>query len=50
MHKYALEVKKIQPIAGKAGAKPYAVLIAAVKGGKPGCELVPTHITEREEK
>lgn len=49
MHDCALEVKKIQPVAGKAGAKPYAVLIAAVKGGKPGCELAPTHVNERGE-
>ena len=41
LHAHALEVKKIVPVAGKAGEKPYAVLVAAVKGGKPGCELLP---------
>lgn len=38
---HALEPKKIQPVAGKTGAKPYAVLVAAVKGGRPGTELLP---------
>ncbi len=39
-----LEVKRVQPVAGKVGAKPYLVLIEAVKGGKPACELFPTVI------
>lgn len=46
LHAHALEVKKIQPVAGKAGAKPYAVLVAAVKGGRPGCELLPAVANE----
>lgn len=47
LHAHALEVKKIQPVAGKEGAKPYAVLVAAVKGGRPGCELLPAVANER---
>ncbi|MDE6274670.1 MAG: methyltransferase [Clostridiales bacterium] len=39
-----LEPKKMQFIAGKAGEKPYAVLVAAVKGGKKGVEVLPTHV------
>ncbi len=37
-----LEPKTLQFIAGKAGKKPYAVLIAAVKGGRAGTEVLPT--------
>lgn len=36
-----LEVKKIQPVASVTGAKPYLVMVEAVKGGKPACELLP---------
>lgn len=39
---HGLEPKKLQFVAGKAGAKPYAVLIAAGKGAKPGVEVLPT--------
>lgn len=42
-----LEVKRIQPVAGKAGAKPYIALFEAVKGGKPMTELLPTLINEK---
>lgn len=49
LHEHAFEVKKITPVAGKAGAKPYAVLVAAVKGGKPGVELTPTLVNEKGE-
>ena len=48
LHAHALEVKKIQPVAGKAGAKPYAVLVAAVKGGRPGTELAPVLVNGKE--
>ncbi len=41
LHAYRLEPKKVQLVAGKAGAKPYAVLVAAVKGGKAGVEVLP---------
>lgn len=36
-----LEVKKIRFVSGKAGDKPYLVLIEAVKGGKPAVEIMP---------
>lgn len=35
LHDYRLEPKKVCPVCGRTGAKPYAVLVAAVKGGKP---------------
>lgn len=37
-----LEVKKIQFVSGTKTAKPYLVLIEAVKGGKPSNEILPT--------
>ena len=43
-----LEPKKLQFIAGKEGAKPYAVLIAAVKGGKAGLDVLPAQINGRD--
>ena len=39
-----IEVKKVQFVAGKTGAKPYLVLIEGVKGGKPATEILPTII------
>lgn len=39
-----LEPKKLQFVAGKAGAKPYAVLLAAVKGGRAGMDILPERI------
>lgn len=42
-----LEPKKLQFVAGEEGAKPYAVLIAAVKGGKPGVEVLPTAVNKK---
>ena len=45
--KYNLEVKKIQFVAGRYGAKPYLVMVEAVKGGKAGCEILPTVYNER---
>lgn len=41
-HVCGLTPKKLQFVAGKEGRKPYAVLLAAVKGGKPGVEVLPT--------
>ena len=49
LHKNGLEPKKVQLIAGKEGAKPYAVLVLAVKGGKPGTEILPTISNEVRE-
>ena len=43
-----IEVKKIQFVAGKSGAKPYLVLIEGVKGGKPACDILSTVINQKE--
>lgn len=50
LKKYNLEVKKIQFVAGRCGTKPYLVMVEAVKGGKPQCEILPTINNEKEEK
>lgn len=42
-----LEVKKIQFVSGKDIQKPYLVMVEAVKGGKPNCEILPTLINQR---
>lgn len=42
LHSVNIEVKKIQFVAGRCGAKPYLVLIEGVKGGKPSCDVLPT--------
>jgi tRNA1(Val) A37 N6-methylase TrmN6 len=47
LKKYGLEVKKLQFVSGKAGAKPYLLMVEAVKGGKPCCELLPTVVNEK---
>ncbi len=39
-----LEPKKLQFVAGKRNAKPYAALVAAVKGGKAGLDVLPVKI------
>ena len=44
LKKYNLEVKRVQFVAGKAGVKPYLVMLEAVKGGKPTSEILPTLI------
>ncbi len=44
---HGLEPKKLQLISGKEGAKPYAVLISAVKGGRKGIEVLPTLVNEK---
>lgn len=43
-----LEPKKLQFVAGKEGAKPYGVLIAAVKGGRESLEVLPTAINQKD--
>lgn len=43
-----LEVKKIQFVGGRYGSKPYLVMVEAVKGGKPSCEILPTIYNIRE--
>ena len=40
LRKYNLEPKKLQFVTGKRGKKPYLVLLAAVKGGKAGIEIL----------
>lgn len=47
LKKYALEVKKLQFVSGKVGAKPYLLMVEAVKGGKPTCEILPTIANEK---
>ncbi len=42
LKEYNIEVKRIQFVAGKEGAKPYLVMVEAVKGGKPSCEILST--------
>ncbi len=37
----SLEPKRIQFVSGSTGAKPYLVMIEAVKGGKEGVEVLP---------
>lgn len=44
LHAAGLEPKRLQFLAGREGRKPYAVLVAAVKGGKPGVEVLPQQI------
>ncbi len=43
-----IEVKKMQFVAGRYGAKPYLVMIEGVKGGRPSCEVSPTLINQRD--
>ena len=42
-----IEVKRICFVAGKAGAKPYLVMVEGVKGGKPACDVLPTLVNEK---
>ncbi len=42
-----IEVKRMQFVAGRYGAKPYLVMIEGVKGGKSACEVLPTIINEK---
>lgn len=43
-----LEPKKLQLVSGKTGGKPYAALVAAVKGGKPGLDVMPALVNRKE--
>lgn len=49
LHEAGLEPKKLQFASGKAGAKPYLVLISAVKGGKAGVEVLPAIVNAKGE-
>lgn len=42
-----IEVKKIQFVAGRYGAKPYLVMVEGVKGGKPATDILPVIINEK---
>lgn len=42
-----LEVKRMQFVTGKEGAKPYLVLAEAVLGGRPAVEILPTLVNEK---
>ena len=41
LKKRGLEPKKLQFVSGAKGAKPYLVMVEAVKGGKEGIEILP---------
>lgn len=43
-----LEPKRMQLVAGNAEAKPYLVMIEAVKGGRQGVEVLPTLVNARQ--
>ena len=43
-----IEVKRIQFVKGKTGAKPYLVMVEGVKGGKPGCEIEESIVNEKK--
>lgn len=42
LKKRGLEPKRLQPIVGVEGQKPYLVMVEAVKGGKEGLDFMPT--------
>ena len=42
LHEVNIEVKRIQFVGGKQGAKPYLVMVEGVKGGKPGIKVLNT--------
>lgn len=41
LHEAGLEPKRLQLVAGRAGAKPYLALVESVKGGKAGLTVLP---------
>ena len=41
LKKRGLEPKRLQFVSGSRGAKPYLVMVEAVKGGKEGIEILP---------
>lgn len=49
LHDVKLEVKKIQFVGGRYGAKPYLAMVEAVKGGKPHTEIMDTIYNVRTE-
>ncbi len=49
LKKVNLEVKRMQFVGGRYGAKPYLVMVEAVKGGKPHTEIMDTVYNVRAE-
>ncbi|MDE6586448.1 MAG: methyltransferase [Clostridia bacterium] len=47
LKKRGLEPKRIQYVAGAPDAKPYLVMVEAVKGGKEGVDVLPVIINKR---
>lgn len=47
LHNCGLEPKKAQFVSGREGEKPYLVLVAAVKGGKAGIEILPPLVNRK---
>ena len=46
LHEAGLEVKKMQFVGGRCATKPYLVMVEAVKGGKPACEILETIVNK----
>ena len=42
-----LEPKRMQFVSGTEKAKPYAVMVEAVKGGKEGIEVLPASVNRK---
>ena len=42
-----IELKRLQFVAGREGAKPYLLLVEGVKGGKPSVDILPTLVNQR---
>lgn len=49
LKKRGLEPKRLQFVAGSPQAKPYLVMVEAVKGGKEGVEVLPVSVNKRGE-
>lgn len=49
MKSQGIEPKRLQFVRGKAGAKPYLILVEGTKGGKEGIEILPDLVNERRE-
>lgn len=44
LKKYGMEVKRVQFVKGTPSAKPYLLMAEAVKGGRPGTEILPEFV------
>lgn len=47
LHSVNIEVKRIQLVQGKAGDKPYLVMVEGVKGGKPCSDVLCNLVNEK---